>query len=93
MTSFRARVLAFFMLVFTALPALAQEETTAAATINPAASLSCLGAGLVALVSVGVLSNMRERQGEQDPTVKPNPDDRTDVSDIADVGAAARPSA
>jgi hypothetical protein len=83
MTSFRMRVLAFMMLVFTALPALAQETTEAAATVNPFASLGCLLAGLVALGAVGFLAHAREAQGEQDPTVQPNPDDMANTPDTA----------
>jgi len=72
MTSFRIRFLAFILLVFTEVPALAQEG--AAATVSPAASLGCLGVGLAALIAVGLLAQARESQERQDLAVQPNPD-------------------
>ena len=72
MTSFRMRVLTFILLVFTAVPALAQEG--AAATVSPAASLGCLLTGLVALGAVGFLAHARESQEVQELTLQPNPD-------------------
>ncbi len=92
MTSFRTRLLTLMMFVLTAVPALAQEEVVVTSTVNPQASLGCLGVGMVALAAVGFIANARDAQGEQDPTIVPNPDDRTNVADIADV-AGFRPSA
>lgn len=90
MTSLRTRLLTLMMLVLTAVPALAQEEVVVTSNVNPQASLGCLGVGMFALLVVGGLASARK---EQDPTVVPNPDDRTNVADIADAGAGVRPSA
>ena len=73
MTSFRIRVLAFILLVFAAIPALAQEST--AATVNPLASLGCLLTGLIALGTVGFLAHARESQDEQALTIQSNTPD------------------
>lgn len=67
MTSFRIRVLTFVVLIFAAVPALAQE----APAVNPQASLGCVFAGAVAMVVVGLLARARESQDEQAPTVPP----------------------
>jgi hypothetical protein len=83
MTSFRMRILTIMMLVFAAVPTLAQEETAVAATVNPAASLGCLLAGLAALGAVGFLSHARDLQGEQDPTVQPKPDEMANTPETA----------